>query len=213
VHVLFKSKVLCCGKGHLRSGDTLYCRVVCQVDKEYGTVDSTGLFKGFDEVVGLLECNTHSGKYYGERLCRADYLSLTCNLSSQLRMRQTGCGEDRKLLSTNQGVQTVDSGYTGLDELFRICTGCRVHRKTVYVTAFLRKDFRTTIDRTAHTIEYTGKHIFRYAQLHGATQETNLGTFQVQACGNFEKLYQCILAIDFKDFTTTSLAVGKFDFT
>ena len=169
VHVLLKCKILSSGKCHTRSCDTLYCRVVCKVDEHDGTVNRARCLETFDKVVGFLESDTHCSKYYCERFTGATYLCLTCNLCSQLSVRQTACGENRKLLSTNKGVQTVDCGDTCLDELLRIVSCCRIHRKTVDIHTLLRKDFRTVINRTSQTVEYTAQHILSNTKLHGTS--------------------------------------------
>ena len=67
-----------------------------------------------------LESDTHGSKYNGELLVFSANLRLSRDLCRKLCMRKTGCGEDRKFLSTYQGVQSVNSGYTGLDKLLRI---------------------------------------------------------------------------------------------
>ena len=89
MHVFFKCKILCCGKRHLRCCDTLYSRVICQVDEQNGSVDGTCLLKALNKEVGLLKGNTKSGKYNGEVLTGTANLSLSCDLSGQLRMRKT----------------------------------------------------------------------------------------------------------------------------
>src|SRR5699024_11158413 len=131
VHILLKRQILCRRQRHTRRGDTLYRRVICQVDKQYGTVNGASLLEGFYEEVGLFKCNTHCREYNGEVLIFAKYLRLSCNLRRQLIVGQTGTGEDRQLLSSNQRVQSVDGGHTGLDKLRRVYTGRRVHRQTV----------------------------------------------------------------------------------
>ena len=178
VHVLLECQVLSSSQSHTRSGNTLDRRVVCKVHEHNGTVDSAGLGKVLDEEVSFFEGDTDSSEYYSELIVCVEYLCLTSNLCSQFCMRQTGTGEDRQLLTTNQCVQTVDSGNTSLNELVRIYTSSRVHWNTVDIDSLVRNDFRTAIDWTSHTGEYTSEHIFGYWQLKTMTEETNLTVTQ-----------------------------------
>ena len=171
MHVFFECKILCCRQRHTRSRNTLDCRVICQVDEQYRSVDGSCLFERFYEEVRLFECDTHSGKYYGEFLIASAYLCLLCNLCCQVGMWKSGCREDWKFLPTNQCVQSVNSRYTGLNKLFRIASGCRIHRKSVDVTSFIRQNLRSSVDWAAQSVEDTSKHIFRYTKLHASSEE------------------------------------------
>ena len=84
VHILLKCKIFCCRQRHTRSRDTLYSRVIRQVDEQDCSVNGSRLLKGLDKVVGLLEGNTHSSEYNGEILVRSANLRLSCDLSRQL---------------------------------------------------------------------------------------------------------------------------------
>ena len=172
MHVFFECKILCCRQRHTRCGNTLDCRVICQVDEQYRSVDGSCLFERFYEEVRLFECDTHSSKYYGEFLIASAYLCLLCNLCCQVGMWKSGCREDWKFLPTNQCVQSVNSRYTGLNKLFRIASGCRIHRKSVDVTSFIRQNLRSSVDWAAQSVEDTSKHIFRYTKLHASSQKT-----------------------------------------
>ena len=172
MHVFFECKILGCRQRHSRCGNTFDRRVICQVDEQYGSVDGTCLFERFYEEVRLFECDTHSGKYYGELLIASAYLCLLCNLCCQVGMWKSGCREDWKFLPTNQCVQSVNSRYTCLDKLFRIASCRRVHRQTVDITSFIRQDLRSPVDWAAQSVEDTSKHIFRYTKLHASSQKT-----------------------------------------
>ena len=213
MHVLLECQVLSSSQSHTRSRNTLDRRVVCKVHEHNGTVDSAGLGKVLDEEVSFFEGDTDSSEYYSELIVCIEYLCLTSDLCSQFCMRQTGTGEDRQLLTTNQCVQTVDSGNTSLNELVRIYTSSRVHWNTVDIDSLVRNDFRTAINWTSHTGEYTSEHIFGYWQLKTMTEETNLTVTQVDTCGIFEQLNNSVAAVYFQNFTTTDIAAWKFDFT
>ena len=172
MHVFFECKILGCRQRHSRCGNTFDRRVICQVDEQHRSVDGSCLFKGFYEEVRLFKCNTHSGKYYGEFLIASAYFCLFCDLRCQVGMWKSGCREDRQLLSTYQCVQSVNSRYTCLDKLFRIASGCRIHRKSVDVTSLIRQDLRASVDRATQSVKDTSQHIFRYTKLHASSEET-----------------------------------------
>ena len=56
-------------------------------------------------------------------LVGAQHLGLTGDLRRQIRVGQTGAGENRQLLPAHQGVQAVDGGNAGLDKLVRDSRG------------------------------------------------------------------------------------------
>ena len=105
-------------------------------------------------------CDTYGCEYYGEVSCfSSDYLGLTCDLSCQVSVRKTGSGEDRELLSSYQSVQSVDGGYSGLDELCGVVTGCRVHGKSVDIHHLFGDDIGTSVLGSSHTVEYSSQHV------------------------------------------------------
>ena len=55
----------------------------------------------------------------------AEHLRLTRDLRGELRVGQTGAGEDGQLLAADEGVQSVDGGNAGLDELGGVSRGRR----------------------------------------------------------------------------------------
>ena len=138
MHIFLKCQIFCRSQRHTRCGNTLNRRVICQVNKQHGSINRSGLFEGLYEIVGLFKCNTHSGKYNREFFVCTAYLRLSCNLGCQLRMRQTGTGEDWQLLSTNQCIQSVNGRYSRLDKFLRIYSCCRIHRKTINISSFFR---------------------------------------------------------------------------
>ncbi len=211
MHPLFKSKVLRSGQRHTRRRDTLYGRIVRQIDKQDGTVDSSGLRKGLNKVIRLLKRDTHSRKYNGELLILTANLRLSGNLRSQLGMRQTGTREDRQLLAADQRVQSVNRGYTGLDELLRVYTSRRIHRQAVDIAALLRQDLRTAVDRVSYAVKDTAEHVAGNAQLHTSAQETYFTVGEVDSGVGLVQLNQRISSIDLQNLAAAFLAVGKLD--
>ena len=173
MHALLESQIFSGGQGHTGRGNSLYGRVVCQVQEKNRTVDGACFTEGLLEEVRFLEGNAHGGKYYGEFLILAADLCLTGNLSSQLGVGQTGSRENRQLLAPDQGVQAVDGGDTGLNELGRVLPGGGVHGQAVDIHPFIRDDFRSVIDDISHAVEDTAQHIFRYAELHHAAEKSD----------------------------------------
>ena len=128
-------------------------------------------------------------------------------------MGKTGCGEDRKFLSTYQSIQSVNSGYTSLDKLLRITSGCRIHRQSVDISSLFRKDLRAIIDRAAQSVKDTAQHIAGYTKLHASSQETYLTVGKVDTCGTLKQLHQCIASVDLQNTASSCFAIGKLDLT
>ena len=78
-------------------------------------------------------------------------------------MGKTGCRENRQLLTTDQGVQSIDGRNTGLDKLLRIASRCRVHGQAVDIHTLLRQDVGTAVNGLAHAVKHTAEHILRHA--------------------------------------------------
>ena len=71
-----------------------------------------------NEELRFFKRDADGGEDDGEvRRVVAQHLCLTGDLGGQLRVRQAGAGEDRQLLAADEGVQAVDRGDAGLDEL------------------------------------------------------------------------------------------------
>ena len=129
MHSLFKSKILCCSQCDFRSQKTLNSWIICQIQEHNNMVGSTALLKGSAEKLSNIILNTHCSKYNSEIFIRiGTKRSLTYDLCSQLVMRKTVSGENRKLLSTNQCGQTINGRNTCIDVVSRILTGNRVQR-------------------------------------------------------------------------------------
>ena len=211
MHILLKCQIFRRGQRHLRRCDTLNGRVICQVDKEDGTVNGTCLLKTLDKEVGLLEGNTQRSKYNGKVFICSQNLRLSCDLRRQVSMGQTGSREDRQLLSADQCVQSVDGGNTGLDKLLRIASCRRIHGQTVDVHAGIRQNRRAVVNGIAKAVKDTSQHILRYAQLHAPSQETNLAVGQVDTCGALKQLYQCITSVDLQYLAPAGFPACKLD--
>ena len=127
-------------------------------------------------------------------------------------MRQAGAGEDRKLLASDQGVQTVDGGHAGLDKLGRVGAGRRVHGQAVDVAVILGQNGGTAVDGVAHAVEDTAQHIAGDGELLRVAEEAYLRRGQVDALGGLKELDHRAVAFDLEDLAAADFAVGELDF-
>ena len=142
MHTFFKCKIFSSSQGDLWCQKTLNSWIICQVQEHDNMIGDTAFFKGSAEKFCNIIFDTHCCKYNSEILIGITaQRSLTHDLCSQLVVRKTVSGENRKLLSTDQGGQTVNGGDTGVDVVSWILTGNRIQWKTVDVQAYLWGDF------------------------------------------------------------------------
>ena len=119
--MLLKGQVFCHGQRYFGRDQTLHHRVICQVQEHGNVVCNPALFKGTAEEISHIMLDAHSGKYNGELFVRIlSQRSLLDDLSRQLVVGQTVSGKDRKLLSADQGGQSVNGGDTCMDIVSRI---------------------------------------------------------------------------------------------
>ena len=124
-------------------------------------------------------------------------------------MGQTGSGEYGELLTSDEGVQSVDGGNAGLNELCGICSRSGVHGQTVYVTVRLGKYLRTVVDGLTHSVKDTAEHILGNAQLQRVTQKTHSRLGKVYALCGLEKLNDGSVTVYLKHLAAADLAVGQ----
>ena len=111
---------------HLRRDQTLYNRIVRQVQIRDNVIRNAALFKRTSEEISDIVLNAHRRKDDRKFFVRIRAQgSLLYDLRSQLVMRQSVSGEDRQLLSSDQRGQSVDRGNTGLDKVPGILPGHR----------------------------------------------------------------------------------------
>src|SRR3989344_525668 len=116
MHVFCICQVLCSSKRHTRSCNTLNRRIICKVNKEHRTLDSTTSGEVIDKKLRFLKRNSHSSKHDRKinltfaRLptTRRRYTCLPGNLGRKLRMRKSRSGKDRELLSKNKRIHSID---------------------------------------------------------------------------------------------------------
>ena len=207
MHPAVKREIFRGGQSHLRRCDTLDGGVVCEVREHNGSVERAGASEALDKVVRLLEGYTHCRKDNGELLVVAEDFSLTRYLSREVCMGQTGGREYRQLLTSDEGVQSVDSGDTGLYELLGIASGCRIHRQAVDIHSLLGDYLGAAVYGSAESVKDAAEHIGRNAELHLPAGETHLAVGEVDSGGVFKQLNERVRAVDFEHAAAAGLAV------
>ena len=97
-------------------------------------VCGTAFLEGTAEKFRYVIFDTHCRKNNGKILIRVlSQRSLLYDLCGQLIVGKTISGKDWKLLSSDQGGQSVDCGNTGVDIVSGIFTCYRVQRQTIDV--------------------------------------------------------------------------------
>ena len=127
MHTFFKSQIFGGGQCHFRSDQSLNDRVICQVQVHDYVVRYTAFLEGTAEELSDIVFDTHRCEHDGEFFIGVvTQRSLLYDLCGKLIVRKTVSGENRKLLSTDQGGQTIDGGDAGTDIVTRIFTGDRI---------------------------------------------------------------------------------------
>ena len=188
MHSFLECKVLGSCQRYLRSDQTLYNRVVCQVQEHNNVIRYTAFLEGPAEKLCYIVFNTHSGKYDCELLIGISQGCLLYNLCGQLVVRKSVSGEDRQLLATNQGSQTVDCRNTGMDIVSWVFTGNRVQRQAVDVSSYLCVNRSHAVDRFSDTVESTSKDFFGKSDLHRMSGQTGMGIGKRHARGSLKYL-------------------------
>ena len=135
MHILFKCQILRSCQCNLWCDQTFYNRVICQIQKHCYMIGNTAFFKCVTEEISNVMFDTHSSEYDCKFFIRiASKRSLFYNLCSKLIVRKSISGENRKLLSTNQGGQTINCRNTGIDIVSWIFSADRVERKSVHIS-------------------------------------------------------------------------------
>ena len=163
-------------------------------------IRSTALLKGSAEKLCNIILNTHCSKHNGEILIRISaQRSLTHDLCSQLIMRKTVSRENRKLLSTDQGGQTINCGNTGIDVVTRILTSNRVQWQSIDVQADLRCDLTETIDRLSNTVKGTSQDFRGKPDFHRMTTKTCMSVSKGHIICTLENLNYCFIFVYFNN--------------
>ena len=102
MHIFLKGQVLSRRQCYLRCNQTLYNRIVRQIQIHNYMVGYTTFLEGTAEELRNIVLNAHGGEYDSEFLIAViSQRRLLYDLRRQLVMRKTVAGEDRKLLPAN----------------------------------------------------------------------------------------------------------------
>ena len=102
-------------------------------------------------------------------------------------MWKTRSRENWQLLSTNERCTAVDSRDSSLNEIVRALTAVWVDCSTDDVSVFFSNDVRSTITRSACTIENSSNEILAYWELENIAHEGHTSS-SVNLCSSFENL-------------------------
>ena len=207
MHSAVKREIFRGGQSHLGRCDTLDGGVVCEVREHNGSVERAGASEALDKVVRLLEGYTHSRKDNGELLVIAEDFSLARYLRREVCVGQTGCREYRQFLTSDEGIKSVYSGDTGLDELLGIASGCRIHRQAVDIHSLLGDYLWAAVYGSAESVKDAAEHIGRNAELHLPAGEAHLAVGEVDSGGVFKQLNKRVRAVYFEHTAAAGLAV------
>jgi hypothetical protein len=124
-------------------------------------------------------------------------------------VRQAGAGEYRQLLAADQGVQAVDGGNAGLDELGGVVAGGGVHGQAVDVAVSLGQYLGAAVDGLAHAVEDAAQHILGNASSSGWPRKRTLDCARLMPCGGFEQLDDSLVALDLEDLAAADFRRGS----
>ena len=122
-------------------------------------------------------------------------------------MRKSAHGKHGKLLTSYEGVKPVDCRNTRLNKLVGIISRGGIYRFAVYVSAFFGDNRRAAVTRFAHSVENSAEHSLGKVERQAFAQKSCLGRGNFKTLSVFEKLNYGFIVLNFKDFTSSYLAV------
>ena len=136
---------------------------------------------------------------------------LAQELFGEFAGRQAGAGEERQLLPLDQGVEGVDGGNPGLDELFGMCPGHRVDGDAADRQAALGDEHRQAVPRAEGAVEDPSQAAVADRGPPHRIAEGHAGGGGVKPEGLAKHLDHHGLPVDFQDFAVDPPAVGGDD--
>ena len=189
VHILFKCQIFCHGQCNLRRNQTFHDRIVCEVQKHGNVVCNTAFFKGSAEEICHIVFDAHCCEYDRKFFIRiVSERSLLHNLRRKLVMRKSVSGEDRQLLTADQGGQSVDCRNSGADIVSRVFPHDRIQRKSIDIPFQLCNDRTQIIDRLSDSIKCPSQHIRGERNLHRMSGQFGVCVLQRHALRSFKDL-------------------------
>ena len=189
VHILFKCQIFCHGQCNLRRNQTFHDRIVCEVQKHGNVVGNAAFFKSSAEEVGNIMFDTHGGKYNGKFFIGIiSERRLLYDLGCQLVMRKSVSGEDRQLLTADQGGQSVDCRNSGADIVSRVFPHDRVERQAVDISFQLGNNGTQIVNGFSDSVECTTQHIRGKCDFHRMSGQSCVCIFQRHVLRAFKDL-------------------------
>ena len=154
------------GQGHIGHQGALHGGVGGGVDEHHRAAHGTALFQGVPEVQIVVVLQAHAAQ--DDHV----HLGLHGAAGEQLVIRLAGHGEDGQLLAFHQGVEHVDHGDTGADQLVGHDTLGRVHGGAADGDHVLRQG-GAVVPGDPGAVEDAAQQVVGEGHHHGAAQETD----------------------------------------
>ena len=189
MHILFKCQIFCHGQSNFRCDQTFYDRIVCQIQEHGNVVCNTAFFKGSAEEICHIVFDAHGGKYNGKFFIGIiSERRLLYDLGCQLVMRKSVSGEDRQLLTADQGGQSVDCRNSGADIVSRVFPHDRVERQAVDISFQLGNNGTQIVNGFSDSVECTTQHIRGKCDFHRMSGQSCVCIFQRHVLRAFKDL-------------------------
>ena len=184
---MLESEILGSGQCKTRRNDSLDSRVVCKIDEQCSVLKRTGSLQIGTEEVVFFSSNTHCTENDDKLLVASLQLGLTSDLQCNVIVRKTRSRENWQLLSTNECCTAVDCRNSSLDEIVWALSAVWIDCSTNDVSVFFSNDVRSTVTRSACTIENSTDKVLAYGELENIAHERNTSS-SVNLSSSFENL-------------------------
>ena len=179
MHIFLKCQIFRYRQRNLRRDQTLYHRIICQIQEHTHMICHTAFLKCLTEEFRHIVLHTHCSEYNCELFIRiVTKRSLLYDLCRELVMRQSVSREYRKLLPADQCRQTVNRRDSGTDIVSWILPSDRIQRKSVYIPFFCICNRTKSIDRFPDSVKCTSQHFLRYSNFHRMSRKSCMGIIQ-----------------------------------
>lgn len=215
VLVALVGEILGGSEGETWGDDTLNGWIIGQVEEEGDTFHRSVLLEILLEKASSIHVNSHSGEDNSEGgLCLSvgsldDKTGLSANLGGNLIVRKSSSREDRNLLSTGNGVHSVDSGDSSLDHLLWVDTLSWVNWLSLDIKEILSQDIWSLVNWLSRSVEDTSEHVLRDWHLENLSGELAAGVLGINSGGSLENLDDGLLSVDLKDLSLSLASVSK----
>jgi hypothetical protein len=102
-------------------------------------------------------------------------------------------------LASDEGVETVDSRYAGLDEFIRVVAGVRVDWVSVDVVELVGDDGRAIVFRLAESAEDPAEDVWGEGEFEGSGKEPDGAFADVDTARALEDLKERLVVFDLED--------------